>query len=74
MKKWVWIWTAYLALTAIEFAVLEYMGWDVLTLSRYVWNLSQEWPLFIFLCGALTGGLAVHFWWHWNPPGSKSEG
>ena len=74
MKKWAWIWTVWIAAIALTFAVLEYLGWNTLTLSRYIWNLSQEWPLFIFLCGALSGGLAVHFWWHWNPPGSNSEG
>jgi hypothetical protein len=40
---------------------------DRLTLSRFVWEISDAWPLFIFLCGFVTGGLAVHFWWHWNP-------
>ena len=40
---------------------------DRLTLSRYIWEIGEAWPLFIFLCGFVTGGLAVHFWWHWNP-------
>ncbi len=74
MKKWVWIWTAWFVGIFGSFAVLEFLGWDTLTLSRYMWNISKEWPLFIFLCGALAGGLAVHLWWHWLPPGSKSEG
>jgi hypothetical protein len=33
------------------------------TLSRFVWNLSKSFPLFPWLVGLLTGGLAVHFWW-----------
>ena len=33
------------------------------TLSRFIWNLSKAFPLFPFLAGLLTGGLAVHFWW-----------
>jgi hypothetical protein len=45
---------------------------DRLTLSRFIWNISEAWPLFIFLCGFVTGGLAVHFWWHWNPKETKA--
>lgn len=74
MKKWVWIWTLWIVGIAVSFAVLEFLGWNTLTLSRYVFNLSHAWPLFVYLCGNLTGGLAVHFWWQWNPPGSNSEG
>lgn len=37
------------------------------TLSRFVWEISEAWPLFIFLAGFACGGLAVHFWWHWTP-------
>lgn len=33
------------------------------TLSQYVWRLSKAWPLFPFVAGVVTGGLAVHFWW-----------
>jgi hypothetical protein len=45
---------------------------DRLTLSRFIWNISEAWPLFIFLCGFVTGGLAVHFWWHWNPKETRA--
>ena len=37
------------------------------TLSRFVFNLGQNWPLSIFLIGFICGGLAVHFYWHWCP-------
>ncbi len=37
------------------------------TLSRFIFNLGQSWPLSIFLMGMLAGGLAVHFFWHWCP-------
>ena len=74
MKKWAVIWSLWLLAIAATFAVLEASSWNELTLSRYVWNVSTHWPLFIYLWGNLTGGLAVHFWWHWSPPGSLSEG
>ncbi len=37
------------------------------TLSRWIFNLGQTWPLSIFLMGFMCGGLAVHFFWHWCP-------
>lgn len=37
------------------------------TLSRWIYNLGQTWPLSIWLMGMLAGGLAVHFFWHWDP-------
>jgi hypothetical protein len=33
------------------------------TLSRWVWTVSKAFPLFPWIAGVLTGGLAVHFWW-----------
>jgi hypothetical protein len=44
------------------------------TLSMTIYNLTTAWPPAIFIMGQFTGGLAVHFWWHWAPPGSTSEG
>jgi hypothetical protein len=74
MNKWVWIWTVWLLSIAVSFAIFEDIGWNKLTLSRYVWDFTSHWPLAIYLWGNLTGGLAVHFWWHWSPPGSTNEG
>ena len=37
------------------------------TLSRWIYNMGQTWPLSIWLMGMLAGGLAVHFFWHWAP-------
>jgi hypothetical protein len=37
------------------------------TLSRWIYNMGQSWPLSIWLMGMLAGGLAVHFFWHWDP-------
>ena len=74
-SRWFLVWAIWLATIAATFGVLEAMAWNNgVTLSRFVWDLGEAWPLFIWLCGALTGGLAVHFWWHWSPSGSKSEG
>jgi hypothetical protein len=44
------------------------------TLSRTIYNLGSKWPLSIFLMGMFAGGLAVHFFWHFCPPGSISTG
>lgn len=76
------IWTFWL-LTMImivggSFAFLEWLLWDTLTLSRFVWDATLDHPLLVigavYLLGEVHGGLAVHFWWHWAPPGSASKG
>lgn len=72
-------WTAMILVNIVVFAVLETYALsrgnpdDGLTLSRYVYDITQAWPLAIFLLGLLSGGLAVHFWWHWDPanPGDR---
>ena len=51
---------------------------DQITLSMFVYTIGSKWPLSIFLLGLMVGlfwgGLAVHFFWHWCPPGSISAG
>jgi hypothetical protein len=37
------------------------------TLSRFVWNIGQKWPLSLVVWGMLIGGLSVHFYWNWCP-------
>jgi hypothetical protein len=44
------------------------------TLSRAIYTIGSQWPLSIFIMGQFTGGLAVHFFWHWCPAGSVSTG
>ena len=44
------------------------------TLSRSVWDLFRVFPLSGVALGMLFGGLLVHFFWHWCPPGSVSNG
>lgn len=76
--NWFLIWTAWLLALIGSFAVLE--GWALatkgLSLSRFTAIVSLHWPLMPWVCGVLVGGLAVHFWWHWDPhlPGSASGG
>jgi len=69
------VWAVWLLLIVASFAVLEGMGWNEgNTLSRFVYDLGVAWPLSIWINGALCGGLAVHFFWHWSPPGSTNKG
>lgn len=44
------------------------------TLSFWIYSIGAKWPLSIFLMGMFCGGLAVHFFWHYCPPGSISGG
>lgn len=37
------------------------------TLSRAIYGLGSRWPLSIWIMGVFSGGLAVHFFWHWCP-------
>jgi len=41
------------------------------TLSHFIATIGARWPLSIFLMGAFSGGLSVHFFWPWreNPLG-----
>jgi hypothetical protein len=43
------------------------------TLSRWIYTIGSTWPLSIFIMGSFSGGLAVHFFWHWCPD-AKSVG
>jgi hypothetical protein len=70
-------WLLALGAAIIIFAVLEYLAIKYNkfpTLSRSVYNIGVNFPLAIWFCGVFAGGLAVHFFWHWCPPGSVSEG
>lgn len=71
-----WIWAAFLIAWIVLFAVIEALAFASggTTLSRFIWEVSQSWPLLPVIYGAVLGGLAVHLWWHWSPPGSKDQG
>jgi hypothetical protein len=70
-KKFPVIWTLFIIGFVVLFAVIE--SWALATggttLTRFIWELSKDWPLLPFVLGAFTGGLAAHLFWHWNPPG-----
>ena len=74
--NWYLIWAGWLLACIVSFGILE--GWALatgnLSLSRFTFNLTQAWPLLPWVLGCIAGGLAVHFWWHWAPPGSSSGG
>ncbi len=69
---WYWIWSGWLLALIGTFAILE--GWALktggVTLSSFTDIVSEKWPPFVALFGALFGGLVVHFWWHWQGPGT----
>ena len=75
-KKFPIIWTAFLLGFIILFGVFE--TWALMTggttLSRYTYEVTKAWPPMIFILGFVSGGLCVHFWWHWSPPGSEDGG
>lgn len=66
-----WIWTLWLIAIVVSFAIFEVRAFKFPerqdTLSRFIWNIGQKWPLSLVLFGMLFGGLAVHFYWNWCP-------
>jgi len=64
-----WVWLAFLFAFAAIFFYFEMsaLNNDGLTLSRFIYNANQAFPLVGVLFGMLSGGLAVHFFWHWDP-------
>jgi hypothetical protein len=64
-----WVWAGILVFIAALLLGVEAFTLVTgrLTLSRFIWETSEAWPLFIYLMGFVNGGLAVHFFWHWDP-------
>ena len=64
-----YVWTVWLASLAGSFWALESYAirHDYPTLSQFIADINKAWPLTSTLFGVLMGGLAVHFFWHWNP-------
>ena len=54
-----------------------YEAWAILThhetLSHAMYAMTQAFGVLPFLAGVIVGGLAVHFWWRWEP-GVKGGG
>lgn len=71
-------WIVGTIIALVFFAYFEKRAFDYPnsqhTLSRWIYDIGQKWPLSIWLMGALAGALATHFFWHWCPPGSVSAG
>ena len=72
----IWVWLGWFSLTVILFAIFETYALKTgrMTLSRFTFTIGLRWPLFLVLWGMIVGGLAVHFFWHWCPPGSGQGG
>jgi hypothetical protein len=70
------LWLLWITLPVVAFIVLETIAIKrgKPTLSFEVYSLGKNFPLAIALLGLLLGGLLVHFFWHWCPPGSQSMG
>lgn len=75
----------WVGLGFVEFGVVEKRGLKSRqgdtthpTLSFFIFYITTKFPLAAILGAFVTGGimwgLAVHFWWHWCPPGSISAG
>jgi hypothetical protein len=64
-------WIIWLLAIAVSFAVLERYAFDhpnrENTLSRFIWQVGQAWPLSLVLFGLIAGSLATHFYWNWCP-------
>ncbi len=66
-------WSVMILANIVLFAIME--GYALsradpeagLTLSRYIYDAARAWPLLTFILGQMTGGLAVHLFWRWNP-------
>ena len=62
-------WTIILIIALIVILGFEAYAyfWARTTLSRYVVELTQTYPLLPFVVVSISGGLAVHFWLPWCP-------
>ena len=71
-----WIWFGWLMLFVVSFAIIEgiAIARGKTTLSRFTVVTTTAFPPLIFILGAIAGGLAVHFWWHWCPTGIPGQG
>lgn len=69
MKPGKFIWIVYLLGAAVAFGIIESMAVknDGTTLSRFIYDANQFWPLTGVMVGMLFGGLCVHFFWNWDP-------
>lgn len=73
-----WPWIVSLGAFLTWFAIFETYALKhperMNTLSRFVWNIGQAWPLSLVVFGMVFGGLAVHFFWNWCPALGSQNG
>lgn len=66
-----WIWLLGLVSAMVFFAAVEGTALRhptrLNTLSHDIAYIGAKWPLSLWICGVATGGLAVHFFWHFCP-------
>lgn len=64
---WVLWWLAIVAsFTILEARAIRHPDRQN-TLSRFMWEIGQKFPLSLVIWGLLIGGLSVHFFWNWCP-------
>lgn len=71
-----WYWTILIVSGIIGFGIGESYAFmkGGLTLSMYLWKMSEAWGPFEFLFGFFVGALGTHIYWHWMPPGASNVG
>lgn len=71
-----WFWGVWLAAIVLTFAVPEIFALvnNGTTFSSFMAGTQTKWPLWELVWGLVIGGVGVHCWWHWVPPGSKPDG
>lgn len=73
-----WLVVGFAEFGVIERKALASKDANQPTLSYFVFYVTSKFPLAAILGAFVTGGimwgLAVHFWWHYCPPGSLSAG
>lgn len=64
-------WIVGIFLAIAYFAYFEWRAFEYPkaedTLSRFIYNITTQFPLTLFWMGMFVGTLSSHFWWHWNP-------
>ena len=65
--RWIWLAFGLACLAGFGFFEASALNNDGLTLSRLIYDANQAWPLVSVIFGMIVGGLAVHFFWNWDP-------
>lgn len=65
--RWIWLGLGIFFIVGFAFFESSAINNDGLTLSRLIYDANQAWPITSVIFGAVFGGLAVHFFWQWDP-------